>query len=137
MILNNNKVTSSFITYLSIKDNTLINKKLIEPLVKKFLNCKNIDYYEEIKENHEISDLDFKKVDFSYFYDYILNDISIKDFGIGYTTKFCITIDKTNCPKTCKKTGIFYDEILLYKTPIFYFIYIDIEEIFVFLREHN
>ncbi|MCI5115732.1 MAG: hypothetical protein D3921_01700 [Candidatus Electrothrix sp. AW1] len=81
--------------------------------------------------------MDFKKVDFSYFYDVILNEIAKDKKNVVFPVKFTITLDKKNCSKQCEKTGIFYDEILLNKKPVFYFIYMDIEEIFSFLRKQQ
>ncbi|MCI5127550.1 MAG: hypothetical protein D3907_03400, partial [Candidatus Electrothrix sp. AUS3] len=54
-----------------------------------------------------------------------------------FPVKYSITLDEKNCPKQCEKTGVFYDEILLYKKPVFYFIYLDIKEIFSFLRKRQ
>jgi hypothetical protein len=64
----------------------------------------------------------------------ILNDIHKNDNEIKIPVTYGITLDKQNCPKECDKTGVFYDKILLYDKPVFYFIYINIEDIFKFLR---
>jgi hypothetical protein len=93
--------------------------------------------------------VDFKKVDFSYFYDVIFYDIAKNKEGkIEISVKYCITLDKKNCSKVhernwmvgevlVNRTEILYDEILLYNQPVFYFIYVDIEEIFSFLRNQK
>ena len=134
MVSENTRAISNFITYLSVKQNQPINNNLIKPLAKRFFESKEVDNYLPIQENAEISDLDFKKVDFSYFYDYVFNDIHKNNEIIEIPVKYCITIDKQNCLKKCEETGILYDEILLYKQPIFYFIYIDVKDIFNALR---
>ncbi len=136
MISQKPKVQSHFVTYISVKDNSKINDKLTLK-VAEFFQAKNITQYKSIAENSEISDVDFKKVEFSYFYDVIFYDIvKNKEGKIEIPVKYCITLDKQNCSKTCEKTGMLYDEILLYNQPVFYFIYIDIKEIFDFLRKN-
>ncbi|GAW87508.1 conserved hypothetical protein [Bathymodiolus platifrons methanotrophic gill symbiont] len=134
MVSENTEAISNFITYLSVKQNKPINNILINPLVKRFFESKGVDNYSPIEENYEISDLDFKKVEISYFYDYIFNDINKNNEKIETPVKYCITIDKQNCLKKCEKTGILYDDFWLYKQPIFYFIYIDVKDIFSALR---
>jgi len=136
MISQKPKVQSHFVTYISVKDNSKINDKLTLK-VAEFFQAKNITQYKSIAENSEISDVDFKKVEFSYFYDVIFYDIvKNKEGKIEIPVKYCITLDEKNCSKTCEKTGMLYDEILLYNQPVFYFIYIDIKEIFDFLRKN-
>ncbi len=138
MISENRKAQSQFVTYLSVKDSSKINQELIEPKIKKFFAAKNITGQKSIDADKGISDLDFKTVDFSYFYDVIFYDIAKNKEGkIEIPVKYCITIDKQNCSKTCEKTGMLYDEILLYNQPVFYFIYVDIVEIFSFLRANS
>ncbi len=150
MISQKQKVQSHFVTYISVKDNSRINDELIFPKVKSFFAAKGITNYKSIAENSEISDVDFKKVDFSYFYDVIFYDIAKNKEGqIEIPVKYCITIDKQNCHQEIivdwymysevpvKPIYIFYDEILLYNQPVFYFIYVDIEEIFSFLRTNS
>lgn len=134
MINKNKGAKSCFVTYLSVKDDENINNNLIQPLVKKFFDAKKIKNYESMIENTEISDLDFKKMDFSYFYDYILNNINKKDKCVEVPIKYCVTIDEQTCLQTCDVTGIKYDEIILNKRPVFYFIYMDIKDIFSFLK---
>ena len=149
MISEKPKAQSHFVTYISVKDNSPINNELIFPKVEKFFAEKGITDYKPISENFEISDVDFKKVEFSYFYDVIFYDIAKNKEGkIEIPVKYCITIDKQNCSKVHEenwmfgevlvdRTEILYDEILLYNQPIFYFIYVDIEEIFSFLRTNS
>jgi len=160
MISQKQKVQSHFVTYISVKDNSRINDEFIFPKVEKFFAAKGITNYKPIAENTEISDVDFKKVDFSYFYDVIFYDIAKnKEEKIEVPVKYCITLDQVNCEKSfclkhkdkCKQSGednktgwyvceentIWYDEIILYNQPVFYFIYVDIEEIFSFLRTNS
>ncbi len=138
MISQKQNAQSQFVTYLSVKDSSTVNQKLIEPKVKKFFAAKNITEQKPIDADKAISDLDFKTVDFSYFYDAIFYDIAKNKEGkIEIPVKYCITLDKEICKKQCKETQIFYEEILLYNQPVFYFIYVDIVEIFAFLRANN
>jgi len=132
-------VVSDFVTYLSVKDGSRLNQGLIDPLVKNFFEKKNISDYKAIPHNAAIADLDFKKVkvEFSYFYKYILQDIQKSNGKCNVPVKYCITLDRMNCSKTCQITGVIYDEILLAKKTVFYFIYVDINEIFQFLRTNK
>ncbi|NOQ13787.1 MAG: hypothetical protein GQ583_04805 [Methyloprofundus sp.] len=137
MVSKNIKSESYFVTYLSVKNNEYLNKALIDPLVDNFFRERKIVNYQSIIENADISDLDYSKKDkfFEYLYSYIFNDIYKKDGKVEVVTKYCITLDKENCPQKCEKTEIFYDEFLLYDQPVFYFIYLDIQDIFNFLRK--
>ncbi len=132
---------SDFVAYLGIKNHERINQLLILPRVKEFFKAKNISHYKPIQEQACISDLDFKKSNFPeffpYFYDFIVDDIYKKEGKVEAVVKYCITLDETNCSKTCDKTRIRYDEFLLYKEPVFYFIYIDIKDIFDCLRSNK
>jgi hypothetical protein len=135
MISENKEAESSYVAYLQFKDSEKIKKELMEPKVKSFFSKRNVDNYKEILLNKEISDLDFEKQGMDYFYENIFHDISKNINGkVEITVKYCITLDKQNCTKYCKKTDIYYDEICLSKEPVFYFIYVSIEEIFSFLR---
>ncbi|MCI5189419.1 MAG: hypothetical protein D3905_06405 [Candidatus Electrothrix sp. AS4_5] len=135
MISKNEEGVSPFVVYFGVKNNEQINKKLLTPLIQDFFNARKVEKYEPVQKNLDISDLDFPKVKFSYFYDVILDEIGKnQEQKIVFPVKYSITLDEKNCPRKCEKTGISYDEILLYKKPIFYFIYFDIKEIFSFLR---
>lgn len=138
MIRENIEAISCYAACLQLKDSERIKEKLIKPRVKEFFAAMSINNYEEIPLNSEISDKDFDKQGIDYFYENIFDDIEKTTEGkIEFSVKYCITLDKTNCTTPCKKTGIFYDEILLNKKPVFYFIYIPIEDIFSFLRKEN
>lgn len=138
MISQKKEAKSNFTAYLSIKDNEKINEKLIIPLVSKFFDNKEISNFKPLAENADISDKDLTSENFqdffTYFYEYIVNDIHKNNGEIEVTVTYCITLDKKNCSKKCEETGIFYDKIFLYKQPVFYFIYINIKDIFEFLR---
>ncbi|CAK8715708.1 hypothetical protein GCAAIG_05110 [Candidatus Electronema halotolerans] len=137
MISENKESASCYVAYLQLKDSEKIKNELIVPKVQEFFRQRNINYEDckEIRANKDISDLDFEKQGIDYFYENIFYDISKgKNGEIELSVKYCITLDKTNCTKQCSKTSIYYDEILLSKTPVFYFIYISIDEIFAFLR---
>ncbi|MCI5162086.1 MAG: hypothetical protein D3917_08695, partial [Candidatus Electrothrix sp. AX5] len=121
--------------YFGVKNNEKINEEFIKPRIRAFFKEKKVEKYKAVQENFEISSLDFKKVKICYFYDFILDEIAKdQEQKVVFPVKYSITLDKENCPKKCEKTGFFYDEILLYKKPVFYFIYFDINDIFSFLR---
>jgi hypothetical protein len=136
MIQEQTEAISSFVPYLYFREETnqKINDEFIEPKVKKFFDAQKIDKYHPIDAEKYISDLDFKEVKFSYFYEEILYDIK-KEGKIIHEVKYCITLDEKVTNKTCEITKIKYDEILLNKKPIFYFIYIDFKEIMDFARD--
>ncbi|TRW89537.1 hypothetical protein [Candidatus Methylobacter oryzae] len=139
MIEEKSESKSDFVAYLSVKNHEKINHELILPKIKEFFKVRNISDYKSIVEQACISDLDFKNTNFSdffpHFYDYIIDKIyKDKEKNIETVVTYCITLDKTNCSKTCDKTGINYDDFFLYQKPVFYFIHIDIQDIFAFLK---
>ena len=138
MISQKKEAKSNFTAYLSVKDNKKVNDMLIERLVEPFFDNKGISDFKYLPENADISyeDFDPKKFKdfFAYFYEYIVNHIHKNNGEIEIPVTYCITLDKQNCSKKCNKTGILYDEILLYEKPVFYFLYVNIEDIFKFLR---
>lgn len=138
MISENKEAQSYYVAYLQFKDSERIRLGLIEPLVKRFFSVRDIKDYKEIYGNSEISDLDFRSKDISYFYDFVFNEIKKNKEGkVEFPTRYIITLDKNNCEKRCEETGIFYDEITLNQKHVCYFIYISIEEIFSFLRKNT
>ncbi|MCI5122897.1 MAG: hypothetical protein D3925_00070 [Candidatus Electrothrix sp. AR5] len=138
MINKTQEAVSPFVVYFGVKENEQINRELISPLLQNFFRVRKIEHYEALQPNADISDLDFQKIEFSYFYDVILDEIAKnKRKEVVFPVKYSITLDEKNCSKRCEKTGICYDEILLYKKPVFYFIYFDIKDIFSFLRKQQ
>jgi len=134
MISHDAKIESDIYAYLSLKNSKLINEILIKPKIETFFSEKNISKYEPISAKNSLSDIDFSKKDFSYFYEKILFDIQKSSEDIELTVKYCITFDKENCKKECTSTNTKYDTITLYSDPILYFIYINVDEIFMTLR---
>ncbi|MCI5194730.1 MAG: hypothetical protein D3919_00570 [Candidatus Electrothrix sp. AW5] len=138
MISKNEEGVSPFVVYFGVKGNEKINQELIDPLTRDFFSARKVEKYEPVQGNFQIADMDFKEQEISYFYDVILDEITkSKKKEVIFPVKYSITLDEKNCPKQCEKTGVFYDEILLYKKPVFYFIYLDIKEIFSFLRKRQ
>lgn len=138
MIKENTEAISCYAACLQLKDSERIKEKFIKPIVERFFIARSINNYEEIDSNSEISDKDFNSQRIDYFYEKIFYDIKkTKEGKIEFSVKYCITLDKTNCEKKCEETKILYNEILLNTQPVFYFIYISIEEIFSFLREES
>ncbi|OQW91297.1 MAG: hypothetical protein BWK78_05050 [Thiotrichaceae bacterium IS1] len=140
MIQEQTDTISCYVPYLYFgkESHRIVNEQFIEPRVKNFFDAREpkILEYKLIDVTQYISDLDWKTVPFGYFYDYILADIT-KDISSGkihHVVKYGITLDEQVTSKTCEKTQIKYDEILLNTKPIFYFIYFDLKEILGFLR---
>lgn len=139
MIEIKSQIKSHFVGYLGVKNYSQIEQNLILPTVRKFFDVRGIQVFKSIDEQAAISDLDFnrKKFDdfFAHFYDFIVADIHKNGDNVEAIIKYCITLDVTNCSKICEKSQIRYDEILIFNQPIFYFIYIDVRDIFTCLRE--
>ena len=139
MIETKSEAKSNFVGYLGIKNYSQIERNLILPTVQNFFESREVQDFKAIDEHAGFADLDFNRKNFAdffaNFYDFIVNDIqSIGGGEFPLTVKYCITLDETNCSKTCEQTKIRYDEILLYKKPVFYFIYVDIKDVFACLR---
>jgi hypothetical protein len=147
MIETNSKSKSQFVGYFGVKNVEKIERDLIQPLVDRFFDVRNIQKQnrKEIQSEGVFADRDFldkskdkNKSFFSeYFYDYIVDGIHKNADGkIEIPVTYCITLDKTNCKEEpCDKTKIYYDEILLFDTPVFYFIYVDVKDVFSCLRK--
>jgi len=130
---------SDFVAYLGIKNYEKVNENLIKPTVIKFFTAQKITNPKPIEESASFADLDFDRKNFDdffgHFYDFIIDGIHKTNGKVEIPVTYCITLDETNCSKTCEITKIRYDEILLYDQPVFYFIYIDIKEVFACLRK--
>jgi len=138
MIEEKENINSNLIAHLSLKESKKIYDGLIYPKIKEFFLNRNITKYEQLNTKYDIADIEFKKTDINdFFYGQILKEIqkNTKTQEFEIIVKYSITLDEKNCTKTCETTGIKYDEILMYKQPIFYFIYLDIKDVFKFLRE--
>jgi hypothetical protein len=129
---------SQFVGYFSIKNFKKIECDLILPTVQKFFMARNIQSFKPIDEYSAFADLDFDSKNFSefftHFYDFIIDDIHKNEDHIVVPVTYCITLDETNCLKICDQTQTRYDEILLFDTPVFYFIFVDVKDIFSCLR---
>lgn len=129
---------SNFVAYLGIKNYKKIDDNLIQPTVIKFFTAQKITNPKPIEESASFADLDFDRKNFddffAHFYDFIVDGIHKTNGKVEIPVTYCITLDETNCSKTCEITKTRYDEILLYDQPVFYFIYIDIKEVFACLR---
>jgi len=140
MIQEQPEAISCYVPYLSFNKEKfeIINKNFIEPKIQEFFKAREIKQYEPIDITKYISDLDFSnstRIPFSYFYEYILLGIKKESGKIFHTIKYGITFDEDVTSQTCKKTKIKYDEILINKKPIFYFIYFDLKDIIQFIKK--
>jgi hypothetical protein len=138
MIETNSKSKSQFVGYFGVKNVEKIERDLIFPTVQKFFTARNIQNFKSIDESAAFADLDFDRKNFddffAHFYDYIVDGIHKKGDKVEIPVTYCITLDETNCSKTCEETQIRYDEILLFDTPVFYFIFVDVKDVFKHLR---
>ncbi len=139
MIETNSKAKSQFVGYFGVKNVEKIGRNLIFSTVEKFFNARNITTHKAIQNYAAFSDLDFDRKNFDdffgHFYEFIVDGIHKNDDNVEIPVTYCITLDETNCSKICEQTQIRYDEILLFDTPVFYFIFVDVKEIFVCLRD--
>lgn len=140
MIQEQSDAKSRYVPYLSFgqKIHQRVNEQFIQPKVESFFAARDINAYEPLEIEKYISDKDYRTVEFSYFYTYILVNIKkeLSSGKISFPVRYEITLDEQVTHKECTKTQIKYDEILLNKTPIFYFIYIDIKEVLSFVRNN-
>ncbi|MDD5227903.1 MAG: hypothetical protein PHN45_01690 [Methylococcales bacterium] len=138
MIETNSKLKSQFVGYFGVKNYERIEHELILPTVKKFFIARQITEFKPIEEHAAFADLDFDRKNFddffAHFYEFIVDGIHKNGDNVEIPVTYCITLDEQNCLKTCEKTQIRYDEILLFDTPVFYFIYVDVKEVFKHLR---
>ena len=137
MIQSKANAKSLYVPFLHFGEKTAskVNERFIKPKVKSFFDIRGIKTYDSINVEHHISDLDFNNVELSYFYEVILSNIRKNSGSVTHNIKYCITLDENVTNKTCEKTFIKYSEILLYKQPIFYFIYFNFNEIIEFVRQ--
>jgi hypothetical protein len=138
MIETNSKSKSQFVGYFGVKNYDKIERNLILPTVQRFFDARNIQSFKPIDESAAFADLDFDRKNFddffAHFYEFIVDGIHKNGDKVEIPVTYCITLDETNCSKICAQTQIRYDEILLFDTPVFYFIYVDVKDIFSCLR---
>lgn len=138
MIETNSKSKSQFVGYFGVKNVEKIEHDLILPTVEKFFSARKITDFKPIDESAAFADLDFDRKNFddffAHFYEFIVDGIHKNGDNVEIPVTYCITLDEQNCSKTCEKTQIRYDEILLFDTPVFYFIYVDVKDVFKHLR---
>jgi hypothetical protein len=131
-------IKSNFVGHLGIKNYSKFEKEFIFPVVQVFFDAKKIKYFKSINESAGFSDLDFQRKNFAdffaHFYDFIVEDIRKDSDNIDVPVKYCITLDLNNCSKFCDITKIHYDELCLNEKPVMYFIYVDIKDVFSYLR---
>ena len=141
MIETNSKSKSQFVGYFGVKDSKKIQDDLILPMVNKFFAARNIQTFKSIQNDAAISDLDFDRKNFddffAHFYEFIVDGIHKNGNNVEIPVTYCITLDEINCSKICAQTQIRYDEILLFDTPVFYFIFVEVKDVFSCLRGEN
>ena len=141
MIEKKSEIKSDFVGYLGVKDYSKVEKALILPMIQDFFSVRGIKKFKIINEQASFADLDFDRNNFSnffaHFYHFLVDDIRKNDEKVETKVTYCITLDVANCGKICDKTGIRYDDILLYNQPVFYFIHVDVNDIFKCLRSDS
>lgn len=118
--------------------NRHIYEIIINPKVDDFLKIRGSNLKEVIRIDgrKSITDLNFKKIKLSYFYNRLLENVKKKsEKGFTWTIFYTITFDKKLATKECSETGLMYNEMYLGKFPIMYFIYFDLQEILDKVRE--
>ncbi|MFH1097690.1 MAG: hypothetical protein ABH886_11065 [Candidatus Desantisbacteria bacterium] len=132
MVHSNNNKYGSYVPLISIgrEEATFdhfreLNEKYLQPMIDSFLQDKEISSNsKQIEIEESISDLDFKSLNFDYFYEFIFDDIKKENGKIVHTVKYAITFDKALDGKTININDV----------PVFYWIYIDFAEMMQFLR---
>lgn len=149
----NNHAISKYVPYVSFQPDTrdflneqFIKKQKIEP----FFKVRNIVDYKAIERDCLFSEIDYKIKGTKFpvgnqekgFFDILYTEYfkyikKTEEFGkIECPTMYAITFDKDLTPQQCPQTNIHYGEIKLYKKPVFYYIYIDLQEMIDFLKKN-
>lgn len=140
MIQQLSNTISGYVPYLSFGNDThqSVNEGFIKPRVEDFFAARRVDNYQPLESKYYISDKDYRTLKFEYFYSHILAEIKKERSSrkVSFPVKYEITLDEQVTSKICDKTQIKYDEMLLNKTPVLYFIYIDLKELLSFVRKN-
>ena len=114
----------------------IFRKDYLTPRVERFFSIRKITNVVEIAADLSISDADFKQVCMSYFYETMFGDLAhardVRNFA-AYT----ITYDKALASDFCAESGMSYSRVLLGGAPLFYFLFLDIEDILSFLKTNS
>lgn len=155
------EVLSHFNPIASLKPDIrkIVNEKFILPILDSFFRDKGgLSSYSELNPDDLITEIEFKKeknLVQSYIYKKIIDDISKQDNGIvDFKPKFVITFDEDLVDLENKDTNVYpyttifknnngvnprikFGKIQLGKSPILYYIYIDLQKLIKFIKTLN
>jgi hypothetical protein len=134
----NEELKSYFNLTLGLKKSVSdeIENKFLKPKIDNFFFHKNIKNYQLINTSKLPVVLDFNLFSMEYYYDLFFSDIKKVNGEIIFNIKYGLTLDEEICKDTCEKTGLKFGEFRLYKKPVFYYIFIDIKDIFSFIKNN-
>lgn len=120
-----------------------IRQRYVDIKIKAFFGERNINF-KNVWEVHADKAIISREYDvesrggvpFSYFYEVILQGVERgedgKITGAGYTLTFDrdeVRLDSDKESLHCNHSGLFYSEVCLGKTPVFYYLYFDFQEV--------
>ncbi len=139
----NDQAISCYISYVSFKPQVteFLNKNFILPRIGVFFENKRGDGHDiwPIDRDSIVSEVDWS---LDYVYNILLNELQKDEQGkIKHYHRYTITFDvdlapyesEIRCPVT--DTNIKYGQITLGEVPVFYYIYIDLQEMLRFLKK--
>ncbi|MGM8899728.1 hypothetical protein [Psychrobacter sp. 1Y4] len=102
----------------------------IEGLVKDFLVKYDVNDYLLIKSEEQITHNEFKTVDFNYFYEKVVYDLSKENDLLDIKTKVCVTFDKRLCTIYDDHSDRYYNTLSIGGCSIVYYILFTLDEIY-------
>ena len=137
MAFNKTSIKNPFTIDVTLNKQThsYVQNNYILPQVRDFLAIRGITNASEISSKNCITDLNFHSVDIQYFYKKLLKNIKKEQNSIDLV-QYVIIYDKKFATLQCEQTKLFYNELLLGKNPILYFIYFNLQELLDVIRQY-
>jgi hypothetical protein len=121
------------IAYLKEKVSHLCNQLNLIPAYFKELPFENI--FTDVEFNKRLPDENEESFINKTFYPLVFSDVKKYENGrIDFHTKFCFTLDKTLTPEKTT-SGLEYGVLKLGNKPVLYYVWVDIQEVIVLLKE--
>lgn len=138
-------IRNFYAPYISfdVKTREFLNTYFIGPKINNFLEIRGIT--KQLNDDFLLTDIMFNDIAVgqnsrwdipSYFYDEILASVHRDPVSrkLIHEPMYSITFSKDNVSKLCEETQVMYSAINLYDRPVFYYIYIDLQELISFLQ---
>lgn len=117
---------------------------LIESIVSRFCDAKELREPKKIEPSDAITDLDFKQtgddgrpaIRFDYIYRVVMKDARKVDGKIDHAA-YTLTFDHELTPQKCETTGIHYGSLNLAGQPVLYYIRLELSELIKEARKYR